>query len=88
LYLASPAKIEIAGVPLCVIAGAITVIGELFVGFVYVTDARLGMTQPVRGLILTFGILIGGAIAYYILRAIRARQGISLDYTFKEIPPE
>lgn len=88
LYLASPAKIEIAGVPLCVIAGAITMIGELFVGYVYVTDARLGMTQPVRGLILTFGILIGGAIAYFILRAIRASQGISLDYTFKEIPPE
>jgi amino acid transporter len=88
LYQASPAKIEVGGIPLCTIAGVITIIAMLFVAYIYVTDPRLGMTKPVEGLTLTFGLLIGGIIYYYIVRAFRARQGISLDYLFKEIPPE
>jgi len=88
MYRASPAKIEVAGIPLCTIAGVITVIAMLFVAYIYVTDPRLGMTKPMEGLTLTFGLLIGGIIYYYIVRAFRARQGITLDYLFKEIPPE
>jgi hypothetical protein len=80
--------IEVAGIPLCTIAGIVTVVAELFVAYIYVTDSRLGMTEPIQGLALTFGILLVGIIGYYISRAIRARQGINLDYLFKEIPPE
>jgi len=88
LYKGSPAMIEVAGIPLCTIAGIVTVVAELFVAYIYVTDSRLGMTDPIQGLALTFGILLVGIIGYYISRAIRARQGINLDYLFKEIPPE
>ena len=87
LYRASPARIEVGGIPLCSIAGVVTILGELFLGY-YVTEPGLGMTQPVQGLALTFGVLIGGIVFYYIVRAIRSREGISLDYLFREIPPE
>jgi len=88
LYQGSPARMELGGIPLCTIAGVFTVIAMLFVAYTYVTDARLGMTKPVEGLTMTFGILVGGIIYYYLCRAYRARQGINLDYLFKEIPPE
>ncbi len=88
LYRGSPSRMNVGGVPLCTIAGVITVLAMIFVAYIYVTEPRLGMTKPVEGLTMTFGILIGGIVYYYIARAIRARQGINLDYAFKEIPPE
>jgi amino acid transporter len=88
LYESSPAKIEVLGVPLCVIAGVVTILAEVLIAYFYVTDSRLGLGNPGAAVALTVGILVVGAIYYFIARAIRARQGIEIDYLFKSVPPE
>jgi len=88
LYKASTAKIEVLGIPLCVIAGVITVLVQCFLAYMYVSDLRYGMTMPVAGAALNLGLLVVGVVIYYIAKAIRTRQGINLDYLFKEVPPE
>ncbi|MGA2239924.1 MAG: hypothetical protein ABSG74_12000 [Candidatus Bathyarchaeia archaeon] len=88
LYKASAAKIEVLGIPLCVIAGVITVLVQCFLAYMYLTDLRYGMTMPVQGAALNLGLLVVGVVIYYIAKAIRTRQGINLDYLFKEVPPE
>jgi len=88
LYRASPAKMDVIGIPLCVIVGVITVISQLFLAYFYITEPRLGMTMPLQGAAVNIGFLVVGIALYYVARSIRARQGISLDYLFREIPPE
>jgi APA family basic amino acid/polyamine antiporter len=88
LYQSSPGRIEVVGVPLCVIAGVVTILVEAFISYFYITDSRLGLSNPGAAVALTIGILAVGVIYYYIARAIRARQGIELDYIFKSVPPE
>jgi hypothetical protein len=34
------------------------------------------------------GLILGGALLYYIPRAIRAGQGVNISYVYKELPPE
>ena len=46
LYESSPAKIEVLGVPLCVIAGVVTILAEVLIAYFYVTDSRLGLGDP------------------------------------------
>ena len=89
LYSASPAKIEFAGIPLCVIAGVVTIVGVFYVSYAYVTDPRLGLAPMASlALLLTFGTLAAGVVVYYVSRAFRRRQGIDLDMAFIQIPPE
>jgi len=88
LYRSSPAKIEVARIPVCVIAGLVSAIAALGVSYGYLTDPRLGLADPVGALIFLLALLVGTVVYYYIARAYRSRQGINLDYLFKEIPPE
>ena len=34
------------------------------------------------------GLIVGGALLYYIPKWIRARQGINVGFVYKELPPE
>lgn len=88
LYQSSPGRIGVLGVPLCVIAGVVTILVEVFISYFYITDSRLGLSNPVGAVALTVGLLAAGAIYYFIARAVRAKQGIELDYIFKSVPPE
>jgi len=38
-------------------------------------------------LFLNFGVIPVGFLVYYIIRAVRKRQGINIDLAFMEIPP-
>jgi hypothetical protein len=38
-------------------------------------------------LFLNFGMILVGFALYWIIRAVRRRQGIDIDLAFKEIPP-
>jgi amino acid transporter len=86
-YQASAAKIEVLGIPLMTIAGAI---GTLFLaGVVYsgITDNRAGANTP-STLWLTVIVFAVGFVWFYAIRWFRSRRGVNLDLRFKEIPVE
>jgi amino acid transporter len=86
-YETSPARMEIAGIPVMTITG---LIGGGMMGYmVYraVVDANFG---PVS--IITRATMIGvfalGAVWYFVARAIRQREGVNMGARFEEIPIE
>jgi amino acid transporter len=87
VYEASPAKMEIFGIPVMTITGVIGSLGCLY--FVYRTavDNDYGANNPFQ-IAVTLGVFVVGAIWYFIARAIRRRQGVDMDARFKEIPVE
>jgi APA family basic amino acid/polyamine antiporter len=86
LYEASPAKREILGVPVMTISGAVQVGFILFLAYEYATWPGFGISNPTM-LFLNFGMILVGFLLYWVIRAVRRRQGIDLDLVFKEIPP-
>jgi amino acid transporter len=87
VYETSPARIEIAGIPLMTITG---MIGSVLMGFIVYrafVDADYGAFTPqsLAWWIIVFAIAI---IWYFVARAVRRRQGVDMDARFEEIPIE
>jgi hypothetical protein len=86
IYDVSPAKRSIAGVPLITISGAITAVFILFLAYEYAVWPQFGISSPAM-LFLNFVVIPVGFLVYYLIRAVRKRQGINIDLAFMEIPP-
>jgi amino acid transporter len=86
-YETSPAKMEIAGIPVMTITGLIGSVGMAYFVYRTLVDNSYGANAPIA-LGLTAGIFVVGAIWYFIARAVRRRQGIDVGARFKEIPIE
>ncbi len=86
LYEVSPARRSIGGIPLIAIFGAIEAGFILFLAYEYAVWPGFGISSPAM-LFLNFGMIIVGFVLYWIIRAIRRRQGIDIDLAFQEIPP-
>lgn len=86
-YEASPAKIEVAGIPLMTITGTIGSVIMAIIVYRAIVDVDYGANSPV-----SMGMMIGvfsvGAIWYFVARAVRRSQGVDMDARFKEIPIE
>jgi amino acid transporter len=87
IWAASPAsKYKIGPIPIAVIGG---IIGALFmadnVWFLSTTPAVGFGLQPAE---IVFGVYLVPFILYWVIRAIRRKQGIDIDLIFKSIPPE
>jgi APA family basic amino acid/polyamine antiporter len=88
LYEHSPAKLEIVGIPVISIAGAVTLLVEIGTGTIYFFFPTLGLPSfGTTAAVLLIPLLVGAAI-FFISKAIRARQGIDLSAVYREIPPE
>ena len=87
IYEGSPADIRVAGVPLITITGAVGVIFYAIGLYYALTVSSLGFNTT-SNLLLTALSFIIPAAAYFVIKAIRARQGIMLDALYKELPPE
>jgi basic amino acid/polyamine antiporter, APA family len=92
LYRASPANVSVLGVPLLVISGVLSIaifIGIAIISTQYPALVMSGNTKNFWWIPAWFGgLIVGGALLYYIPRAIRARQGINIGFVYKELPPE
>jgi len=87
LWDASPAKKYMIGaIPVISIAGLIGTFYNSLAVWIYSTTPAMGFGLP--SLLLTIVIFVVPFILYWIVRAIRRRQGINLDLIFREIPPE
>ena len=87
MYEGSPADIRVAGVPLITITGAVGVIFYAIGLYYALTVSSLGFNTT-SNLLLTALSFIIPAAGYFVIKAIRARQGIMLDALYKELPPE
>jgi amino acid transporter len=88
LYERSPAKWEVAGIPVIVVAGAVTLLVEIGTATIYFFFPTLGLPDVKTTAAVFFIPLLVGAAIFFGSRAVRARQGIDLDALYREIPPE
>ncbi|HZU14965.1 MAG TPA: amino acid permease [Chloroflexota bacterium] len=88
MYENSPAKIEVAGIPVISIAGAITLLGEIGTGLIYFFYPTLGLPSfGTTAAILLIPLAVGLAI-FLVAKAVRQREGIDLNAVYRSIPPE
>jgi amino acid transporter len=87
VYEASPARIEVGGIPLMTITGMIGSVIMAWIVYRAVVDVDYGAYTPQS---LTWWIIVFavGAIWYFVARTIRRRQGVDMEARFKEIPIE
>jgi len=87
VYKASPAKIEVAGIPLITLFGIPGSIGLGYVTYRVIVDSDYGANSPIS-MAMFIAVIVIGAIWYFVARAVRKSQGIDMDARFEEIPVE
>jgi APA family basic amino acid/polyamine antiporter len=92
LYRSSPANVKFLGIPVLFIVAPLSI--AEFVAFAIVSTQFPALVE--NGNTANFwwipawfgGLIVGGALLYYIPKWIRARQGINVGFVYKELPPE
>jgi basic amino acid/polyamine antiporter, APA family len=92
LYKSSPANVKFLGIPVLYIVAPLSI--AEFVAFAIVSTQFPALVE--NGNTANFwwipawfgGLIVGGALLYYIPKWIRARQGINVGFVYKELPPE
>jgi basic amino acid/polyamine antiporter, APA family len=92
LYRASPANVNLFGIPVLYIVATLSII--VFVGLAIVSTQYPALVM--NGNSANFwwipawfaGLIVVGAALYYVPRFIRARHGINVSFVYKELPPE
>jgi APA family basic amino acid/polyamine antiporter len=92
LYEASPgAKYKVGDIPLVTILGALGFLlgGFMLWAFLFVDDLGLAFSADnPTPYAMVLGTIVFGAVVYWIMRTVKARRGIKVEYAFAEIPPE
>jgi APA family basic amino acid/polyamine antiporter len=92
LYRASPANVKFLGIPVLFIVAPLSI--AIFVALAVVSTQYPALVM--NGNAANFwwipawfaGLIVVGALLYYIPRFIRGRRGINLSFVYKELPPE
>jgi amino acid transporter len=87
IYEASPARIEIRGLPLMAITGFVGTIFCAFLVYRAIADVDYGANSP-QSIAVMIGVFAIGAIWYFVARAVRRGQGVDMESRFEEIPIE
>jgi len=92
LYRSSPANVKFLGIPVLFIVAPLSI--AIFVALAVVSTQYPALVM--NGNTANFwwipawfaGLIVAGALLYYIPRYIRARRGINVSFVYKELPPE
>src|SRR5438093_509831 len=92
LYRASPANVKFLGIPVLFIVAPLSI--AIFVALAVVSTQYPALVM--QGNSANFwwipawfaGLIVAGALLYYIPRYVRARRGINVSFVYKELPPE
>lgn len=87
LYESSPANIKLGRIPLMSLVGAANAIFMALFIYENWVDGALG-SNSIQSVTLIASVLLISFIAYWLIRALRRRQGIEIDLLYREIPPE
>jgi amino acid transporter len=92
LYRASPANVKFLGVPVLWIAGTLSIlefIGIIAISFINPLSVMNGNRADWWWIPAWLGgLIVGGALLYFVPRFIRAQQGVNIGFVYKELPPE
>jgi basic amino acid/polyamine antiporter, APA family len=92
LYQGSPANVKFLGMPLLYIVGTLSIlefIGIIAISFINPLSVMNGNRDDWWWIpAWLIGLIVGGALLYYIPSVIRSRQGINVKFVYKELPPE
>lgn len=102
VFEASPIRWRFGGVPVMTIMGALSLAACAFMAWAYLKDPLSGLSATPKHegggiflesrsfnmFLLNILIFVSGLVIYYVARAVRQREGVNLDSTFKEIPVE
>ena len=89
IWEASPAsKYKIGNVPVITIAGIIGIICFWIpTYFLWITDKRYGVNDPLSGAFM-IGSFLSGGIIFYIVKWYRKSKGIDTELLYREVPYE
>lgn len=88
LYETSPAKGNWFGVPVLVVTGVLSLLVMALVLYLLMSYPGIGIASPWIGLGFIAGVVAVGLLIYYISKFVQKRNGINIDLSFKELPPE
>ncbi|MEA2509763.1 MAG: hypothetical protein QOG21_1845, partial [Actinomycetota bacterium] len=91
LYRASPAKNNVAGIPLLKIVSPLSFLVMAFLVWETLKYPPLAILVPEHKWYVPVFMLATaavGLIVYYVARAVRRSQGIDLDLVYQELPPD
>lgn len=91
IYEASPgSRYTVGGIPLVTVLGAIGFVTGGFMVGSFLFEEGLGLAYSIDSLPywIVLGTAVVGLLVYWVMRTIKARQGIKVEYAFAEIPPE
>jgi amino acid transporter len=83
----SPVNQRIAGVPLMSIVALVATIFVGYIEYLFLTD-EVAAVQGIGSLIAVAIPIIVGFVSFFVIRALRRREGIDVDLAFGEIPVE
>ena len=87
LFDSSPMNHRVFGVPLMSIFGLMTTIFMGYVIYLFFGD-DIAAGNSLSSLIAVFGPMTIAFIAYFVVQAVRERQGVDVSLAYKEIPSE
>jgi amino acid transporter len=87
VYEASPAKVEIAGIPLLTLCGIPGSLGLGYITYRVIVDSAYGANSPISMAMFVL-VFVVAAVWYFVARAYRRRQGVNMNARFEEIPVE
>jgi len=90
IYEVSPAaKYKLAGIPLITLMGVLSLIVNLYIGWIFVAGpAFTGVTVPsTTSIEFVFGIFLVCILVYLVAWEVRKQQGVDLSLGFAEMPP-
>ena len=92
LYQGSPANVKFLGIPVLWIVGPLSIAEFIFIiwiSFQYPALVMAGNASDAWWIPAWLGgLIVGGALLYYVPRFIRAQQGVNIGFVYKELPPE
>lgn len=92
LYLASPANLKVAGIPVLYIVGPLSIAVMVFLTWLTLQYPALALYGDSANAwwVPTFigGIIVVGLVVYFGAKFIRRSQGIDIDLVYRELPPE
>jgi basic amino acid/polyamine antiporter, APA family len=92
LYQGSPANVKFLGIPVLWIVGPLSIAEFIFIiwiSFQYPALVMAGNASDAWWIPAWLGgLIVVGALLYYVPRFIRAQQGVNIGFVYKELPPE
>jgi len=92
LYQSSPANVNLWGIPVLYITGGLSIIEFLVIIWISLKYPALVMNGNASNIwwIPAFlgALIVIGLLIYYIPRYVRQRQGVNINFVYKELPPE